>query len=224
MKTKIRILLLFVVAILLLTACRVVVNTDVRADGSGELRTAVVFTAKEKEDFQQKPENQGKGICDGIKSGVPTGATFVEEIREGETYCITERPFASLDELRSFYAGMNQVTVNTLQLEMGKFTLDVEVDLTDNENGGGLENEWNLTLPGGIGENNADRVDAQTLTWVVSPGEKVQLHAESMIGTSSPPPDTSGTRIFIAIGLVLLALIAGLLIVLLVRRTRHKSV
>lgn len=223
MKIKIRIFVLFVFATLLLTACRVVVNTDVKADGSGELRTAVVFTAKEKEDFQQKPENQGKGICDGIQNGVPANAKFVEEIRDGETYCTTERPFASLDELRNFYAGMNQVTVNTLKLEMGKFTLDVEVDLTDNDNGGGLENEWNLTLPGGIGENNADRVNGQTLTWVVSPGEKVQLHAESMVGTTAPPQDTSGIRIMIAIGLVLLALIAVLLILLLVRRSRGKT-
>lgn len=226
MKTKLRSFLFLVVAALLLSACRVVVNTDVRADGSGQLDTAVVFSAKEREDFENKPENQGKGICDGIAKGVSDGATFVEEIREGETYCTTERSFKSLDELRGFYTGMNQVKVNTLQLEMGKLTFDVEVDLTNDDNGGGLENEWNLTLPGGISENNADRVEGQTLVWMVSPGEKAQLHAESMVaGQEQPtPPEATGTGmmvvILIIVGLILVLLVGSLLTYLVMRRSR----
>lgn len=226
MKTKLRSILFFAAAALLLSACRVVVNTDVKADGSGQLDTAVVFTAKEREDFESKPENQGKGICDGIEQGVSDGATFVEEIREGETYCTTERSFKNLDELRSFYTGMNQVKVNTLQLEMGKMTFDVEVDLTNDDNGGGLENEWKLTLPGGISENNADRVEGQTLIWMVSPGEKAQLHAESMVTgqEAATPPEATSTGmlvvILIIVGLILVLLVGTLLTYLVMRRSR----
>lgn len=220
MKTKIRSWLWLVLVGLLLTSCRVVVNTDVKADGSGELRTAVVFTAKEKEEFAQKPENQSKSICDGIKQGVPAGATFVEEIRDEETFCVTERPFKDLAELRQYYASMNQVKVNTLMFEMGKFTMDVDVDLTDKGNGKGLENEWHLTLPGGIGEHNAERVEGQTLVWVVSPGETAHLHAESMVGTTPVSPDTTfnNTLILVVVVLVLVLLAGGILAFILLRR------
>src|SRR5688572_33130726 len=111
MMTKIRSLFLLSVATFLLASCRIVVNTAVNADGSGELRTSVVYSAQEKEDFEKKPENESKGICDNLRKDVPEGATFSEEVRDGETFCTTNRPFRNLGELRTFYAGMSQVTV-----------------------------------------------------------------------------------------------------------------
>ena len=223
MKMKIPSLMLFVVTALLLTACRIVVNTEVKSDGSGKLRTAVVFTAKEKEDFSQKPENQSKTICDGTKQGIPKDATFAEETHDGETFCITERLFRNLNELREFYAGMNQVKVNTLQFEMGRFIMDVELDLTDKENGGGLENEWYLTLPGGIGEQNADRLEGQTLIWVVSPGEKAHLHAESMVELNTTPPEApTNLLVLILVNIFVLVLIGSFIIFLLLRQNRQK--
>jgi hypothetical protein len=224
MKTKIRLLLLLVVAVLLLTACRVVVDTDLKSDGSGKLRNAVVFTAKEKEDFAQKPENNSKSICDSTQKGVPAGATFVEEIHDGETYCITERSFSNLAELRKFYANMSQVRVNTLQFELGKFTLDADVDLTNDDNGGGVVNEWHLTLPGEIGSQNADRVEGQTLVWVISPGQKAHLRAESTVALSPATLGTTGNLVLIlvVVGILVLVLAVSLVVVLLSRRNRQK--
>jgi hypothetical protein len=203
---KIRSLLLLAAAMLLLTSCRIVVNTAVNADGSGELRTSVVYSAQEKEAFEEKPENESKGICDDLKKDVPAGATFNEELTDsGETFCTTNRPFRNLAELRTFYAGMSQVTVNRLDFEFGKFVLDVEVDLSEDEDGASLEHEWGLTLPGEIGTNNADRVAGQTLFWVVSPGEKASLHAESQAGLNPATVGITGTMIAVLI----LALVAA---------------
>jgi hypothetical protein len=224
MRTKIRSLLLLSIVTLFLAACRIVVNTEVKSDGSGQLRTAVVYTAKEKEDFTQKPENKSKSICDGTKKGVPADATFVEEIHDGETYCITERAFNNLDELRKFYANMGQVRVNTLQFELGKFTLDVDVDLTADNNGGGPVNEWHLTLPGEIGVQNADRVEGQTLVWVIQPNQKAHLHAESAVALSPATLGATGNLVLIVVvaGVLALVLLVSLIAVLLSRRNRQK--
>jgi hypothetical protein len=47
---------------------------------------------------------------------------------------------------------------------------------------GGVPNEWRLTVPGALGDHNADRVEGQTLIWNLEPGEKAVLHAESAVG------------------------------------------
>lgn len=224
MKMKVRTLLLLSAATLLLASCRVVVDTNIRPDGSGELRTSVVFSAQEREDFSQKPENEGKGICDNIEKDVPTGAKFVEEIHDGETFCVTERPFSNLADLRTSYVGMQQVTVNTLQLEAGRFTLDLDVDLSDKENGGALSNEWQLTLPGEIGSQNADRVEGQTLIWVISPGEKKNLHAESTGGVvPAAPAPTTNTLILVTLGVLALGFLGGFAAFMLLRRKRNTN-
>lgn len=224
MKMKVRTLLLLSAATLLLASCRIVVDTNVRPDGSGELRTSVVFSEQEREDFSEKPENQGKGICDNIENDVPTGAKFVEEIHDGETFCVTERPFSNLAELRTSYAGMQQVTINTLQLESGRFTVDLDVDLSDKDNGGALSNEWQLTLPGQIGSQNADRVEGQTLIWVIAPGEKKNLHAESEGGVAPVVPDSSNSAlILVAAGILVLGFLIGLAAFTLMRRKRNTN-
>lgn len=225
MKMKVRTLLLLSAAALLLAACRIVVDTNIRPDGSGELRTSVVFSEQEREDFSQKPENEGKGICDNIEKDVPTGAKFVEEIRDGETFCVTERPFSNLAELRTSYAGMSQVTVNTLQLEAGRFTLDLDVDLSDKDNGGALSNEWQLTLPGAVSSQNADRVEGQTLIWEIAPGEKKNLHAESTGGVApaAPANPPTSTVILMAAGVLALGFLGGFTAFMLFRRKRNTN-
>jgi hypothetical protein len=216
MKTKLRSALLLVAAALLLTACRVVVETTIASDGSGELRSAVVFSAQEQAAFAQKPENTSKSICDSLRKDVPADATFAEETRGDETFCITTRTFSSLDKLRKLYTGMSQVTVNQLQFELGKFTLDVDVDLSNPDDAKGAAQEWQLTPPGTIGTNNADRVEGQTLIWAVAPGGKTHLHAESDAGLNPATLGSTGFLILVAILAVLLLAVA--LTALLLRR------
>lgn len=175
-------LIALTVITMLLAACRLVVDTQVNPDGSGVLRRVVIYTAKETENFAQKPENAGKGICDNAASNLPPGSTFTEEKHAGETHCVTERPFANVGELRQFYAGMKEVTVHKMDWEWGRLTYDVEVDLAEDKNA--TSREWRLTLPGTLGKHNADKVEGQTLIWQVDKGEQLRLQAQSTVGLS----------------------------------------
>jgi len=202
MKSNLRLFLELAAAAWLLSACRIVVDTTVNPDGSGELRTAVVYTAEEQENFAKTPGNESKSICDNLKQDAPAGAAFTEEAHGEEAYCVTTRRFANLRELRQFYAAMNNVTVNELQFELGRLTFDVDVDLTEADEGEGIANEWRLTLPGALGQHNADQIEGQTLIWVVSPGQKASLHAESSVGL--------GLTTLGPVGAVILACVCGL--------------
>jgi len=225
MKRKIRLLLLLAATTLLLAACRVVVDTNIASDGSGELRTSIVYTAEEKQDFEQKPESEGKSICDGAKEGVPAGATFVEEVHDGETYCVTERHFNNLAELRNFYSSMDRVTVNTLEFEPDRFVLDIDVDQTDNGDGQGLDNEWRLTLPGNLVAHNATRVEGQTLVWEISAGQESNIRAETQV--QAPPASSSlgmaEILLVLAVGVIIVLALVGVVLIILLLRSRRKA-
>jgi hypothetical protein len=214
LRTNLRLFLELMTVALLLSACRIVVDTKVNPDGSGELRTAVVYTAEEAEGFTQTPGNESKSICENLKNDVPLEATFTEEVHDGETHCVTTRSFTNLRELRTLYAGMGNVTVNELERGLTNFVFDVDVDLTEAQEGEGVASEWRLTLPGTVGEHNADRVEGQTLIWDAASGERTNLHAESAVG-----PDLArlGLVLACACSLVVVSL-AG--VFLLLRRRR----
>jgi len=194
-------------AALILSACRVVVDTTINDNGSGELRSSFVFSGEEKANFEGSPENAGKSVCDNLKQGAQAGTEFVEELRGNETFCTTVRSFANLNELRGFYESMGNVTVKRLKMGFGKFIFDVQVDLTPKNGNEPVPMEWGLKIPGAIGNNNSDAIEGQTLTWNIEPGEIATLHAESSVSIDP--------SIWVMIGLVLLL---GLVSFLLIRR------
>lgn len=167
---------------LLLASCRAAVDTSVNKDGSGELRTSIIFSAEEKQNFENAPQNAGKSICDNLIADAPPDTVFLEETRGEETYCTTLRSFGNIKQLRSLYAGMANVTVNELGLGIGNFTYDVQVDLTPRNGNEAAPHEWRLTVPGTIGTNNADSIENNTLIWNIEPGEIRILQAESSVG------------------------------------------
>ena len=181
-RTPVRAFICLVLVALLLSGCRSVVETLINTDGSGELRSSVVFSAEERANFEASAENARKSICDNLKPETEADIQFVEEVRGDETFCTTVRSFASLAELRGFYGRMGNVEVNALEMLFGTFTFDVQVDSTarnGNEPGSG---EWRLTVPGEIDENNADAVEGQTFIWNVQLGLVRTLHVESVTG------------------------------------------
>ena len=173
-------LVLIVVAVAL-SSCRAVVDTRVEKNGSGELRTSIVFSAEEKQNFDGAPGNAGKNICDNLKGNAPPETVFMEEVKGDETYCTTLHSFHTLKQLRDLYEGMVNVTVNDLRMVLGNFVFNIQVDLTSEENEA-APSEWRLTLPGEIGHNNADRIENNTLVWNIEPGEVRTLEAESAVG------------------------------------------
>jgi hypothetical protein len=174
--------LTIIFAALTLSACRAVVDTTVNKDGSGELRTSVVFSAEEKKNFDSAPNNAGKSICESLQRDVPPEILFIEESKGEETYCTTVRPFQTLRQLRDFYEGMANVTVNDLRIGLGRFRFNVQVDLTPQNANEATPHEWRLTIPGEIRNHNADMIDRNTLVWNIKPGEVRILQAESAVG------------------------------------------
>jgi len=177
--------LVLIIAAMALSSCRSVVDTRLEEDGSGELRTSIVFSAEEKQNFDSAPGNSGKKICDNLKANSPPQTEFVEEAKGDETYCTTLHSFNTLQQLRALYEGMANVTVNDLSMFLGNFEFNIQVDLTSQDGNEAAPSEWRLTLPGEIGENNADVIDSHTLVWSIEPGEVRTLEAES---TMEPGP------------------------------------
>ena len=171
-------LVLIVVAVAL-SSCRSVVDTKVEEDGSGALRTSIVFSAAEKQNFDSAPGNSGKKICDNLKTNSPPQTEFVEEAKGDEVYCTTVHSFNTLQQLHALYGGMANVTVNDLSMFLGNIVFNIQVDLTAQDGNEAAPSEWRLTLPGEIGENNADVIDSNTLIWSIEPGEVRTLEAES---------------------------------------------
>ena len=164
-----------------LSSCRSVVDTKVEEDGSGELRTSIVFSAAEKQNFDSAPGNSGKKICDNLKANSPPQTEFIEETKGDETYCTTVHSFNTLQQLHDLYGGMANVTVNDLSMFLGNFVFNIQVDLMARDGNEAAPSEWRLTLPGEIGENNADMIDSNTLIWSIEPGEVITLEAESAV-------------------------------------------
>jgi len=192
----------------LLAGCRWVVDTTVNPDGSGLLRTAVVYSSEELTAFASAPGNAGRSICDAHRRDAPSGTTFLEEEHTGETSCIVERRFAELKDLAELYRGINGVTVKRLAFQLGRLTFDVEVEHSSGEEDGASD-EWRLTLPGLAEEHNADRTEGRTLVWEIAPGAREELHAVSWVGLDMGTLGPAGSLILLGIiGLAGLGIVA----------------
>lgn len=204
----------------LLSGCNIVVATRVNADGTGELRHEIIYSAEEVQNFAQAPGNEGKSICDNLNEDPPGGvAEFVEEQRGDQTYCVSTQPFGNLNELRARYQAMGGVTVNQLNMAFGRFVFDVDVDTPEADpNSQPVPTEWHVTMPGAIESHNADRVDGQTLVWALGAGEKTAMHAESTGPFGFGAPLVIGAAI---LAFLLVAGIAGGTTMYLARRPRR---
>src|SRR5829696_8684385 len=104
MKSKRLLLLGLLTLTVFLSSCRLVLDTTVHPDGSGELREALVYESEVSKDQLQKLHDESKSICrHETEDSVPEGAKFTEELHNGEIYCVTTWSFANIDELRQFY-------------------------------------------------------------------------------------------------------------------------
>jgi hypothetical protein len=191
-----------------------VVETTIDADGSGELRTAIVYSAEDLANFHGAPGNAGKSLCDQHRQDAPPGSTVSEEEHEGETFCATSRTFANLRELRDLYGRIGGVSVEEMTFNWGVLTLAIEVDVPQGDGGESSGTEWRISMPGDLRAHNAERVDGSTLVWVIEPGEAELLQAESSVGLG---PATLGPSGWLAL-LLLLAAVAGVLTIVVVRR------
>jgi hypothetical protein len=76
--------------------------------------------------------------------------------------------------------------------------------------------QYRLTLPGEIGDNNADMRDGNTLTWNVGFSGKTDMYAESTV-------TSWGAIIGVIVGAVVVVALIALAVILILRRRRRKS-
>jgi hypothetical protein len=191
---------------LLLAACTFQFNTRVEEDGAGALRTEIGF------DFFDQQGLSGLGLspeefCRDLQTGegLPVDAPITVEERGSEVWCIVTFAFQDLAELQEIYANMGGVAVNELTLTDTEFVYDVDLEFTGTEAGDielpeiPITFRWQVTLPGLITDHNADEADGNTLSWEMSLGQAVNVHARSDL-TRQPvapllPGQDGGSRV-----------------------------
>lgn len=190
MKSKMLLLMLCVAAACLLAACQFQAITTIQANGSGELRTEVGFTAEERQNLEKQSGDSGsQDFCNSSKDSA--GVTVTEEQRGDETWCVTTTKFDNLDELQKLYEQKKGLTVNRLEIADNKFYYDIEIDTTSKTSDFSTFNAitWTVTLPGTPSYYNTEQVKGNTVTWTPEPRSgTVNLRAESAVNKSDLPP------------------------------------
>ena len=182
MRRGIKLVGIFFLAALLLSACKAQVGTDVKNDGSGEMQTGIGFTSDEVKTLEGMGASSTDlcSFADQQSGQLPPGTTVKQEQRGDETWCVATVPFADLSALESAYSDMQSITVNQLDLTDDKFVYDITIDMSGGDQVTSLVGlTWTLSVPGRVGNNNADSVKGSTLTWNLKPGGSQTLHAES---------------------------------------------
>ncbi len=225
MKSRTVAWLLLAVGMLFVAGCKVNSLTTIKPDGSGEFRTEMGLTADEVKQFGSLSSGGTDNICSAAtQSGesLPKGTTFQQEQRGSETWCVAVIPFATLDELKQMYGQLSGVTVNQLESKDGQLLYDVSLDLAQEGTAPvPVQATWQVTVPGPVVSNNADKADGSTLTWNLTAGQTVEIKAISSIGGLSMPfafPAWVYAVILSCICLAALVVLAVVAIVLLRRR------
>jgi hypothetical protein len=227
MKTRIGLVILMGFTAWLLAACTVQFGTQVNSGGGGQFRVEMSYTPEEAATLQgMGGDLPGGDLCGAMQAQlntgtVPEGMEYYTEVRGEDTWCGFRLPFATLDELQQAYDDMGFV-VNEMSLSDGNFVYDVSLEDMGTGDLGfvPIQLRWELTVPGIVGDNNADVVEGNTLTWNLATTGQNHLHAES----SQPP-----TWVWWVIGLgltcvaMLLVAATGAGVFFLVRRSMQSS-
>lgn len=194
------------VLVLTLWGCTIQAPTEVAADGSGRYLAELGLTEQDRQlmqsfDFGRGPET---ALCDDFFEQRSAEVSVWQESRSDEIWCVAERSFSSLVELRSIYESEG-LLVRDLRIDQGRFYYELVLDTTQE----GLpiegveafipEMTWRVEAPGRVLESNADRVEGRRLTWLIESGQRSTLRAETAVGSNF-------TWIWLGLGLAVCAL------------------
>ena len=166
---------------ILLSACKVNFITEIDSNGSGKYVQEIGFQGDEAS--MAGLSSAGEDFCASQNDDLPPGTTIRQETRnEGESWCVYETQFASLEELKAIY-GTTDTSVKDISLADGKLTYDITLDLRgDSTIPMGADLTWSVVMPGNIIEHNATMQDGNTLTWKLLGGATNEIHAVSKVG------------------------------------------
>lgn len=216
-------LALLVLAAFLLTACELNGVLQVNPDGSGYYGAVMRYSVEEIQAFMELGgENSGavptdvtnESICQELfgeqvnTGGGTPGPDWQLEYEElnGEAVCTLKATFSSIQEFEQMQGTGANAQINTEELSitfedgylvvdgnvalMGEIPQSTDIPLE-------LISNFVLIVPGSVENNNADLVDGNTLTWILTEGSEGQLkyiHAESApLPTATPSPTPTAT-------------------------------
>jgi hypothetical protein len=181
MKTKkFALLVLFALATLLLTACKVNIVTDIKSDGSGAYIQEIGMATEELSGLGM----DAASFCDEMGKDMPAGISARQETRDKETWCIFETKFESLDKLKNLYSETD-TRINQIAIADGQLIYDITLDMTGDSGdmaGMSLNANWIVKMPGRVIESNATEQSGSTLTWKLQIGKENNIRAVSGLG------------------------------------------
>jgi len=211
---------------LVLSSCTMQVSSTIQPDGSNDLRIEMGFSATDKE-MMGSMGSSTADVCSEMEmdSDLPAGTTFTSEERGDETWCIMTIHYGSLEELRTMLEEGDGITVNRLEILDGKFYYDLSVDMSTEQFSIGdtfpMALKWQVTVPGRVGENNADKVEDKTLTWELPVGEIANIQVESSLSGGGLPEWISWlVPVLMCLCCFGFMVVAGVVIFVLVRRRK----
>lgn len=218
--------LIFLLMCLVLTSCTMQVSSTIRPDGSNDLRIEMGFSAADKE-MMGSMGGSTANVCSEMEgeSDLPAGTTFTSEERGDETWCIMTINYGSLEELQMMLEEGDGITVNRLEILDGKLYYDLSVDMSTEQFTDGdtfpMAMKWQVTVPGRVGENNADEVEGKTLTWELPVGEIANIQVESSLSGGGLPEWISWlVPVLICLCCFGFVVVAAVVIFVLVRRRK----
>jgi hypothetical protein len=211
--------------ILLSTGCKANLITKINDNGSGVFTQEVGFSADEIATLSGLGNETD--ICGNAGSqmeNLPTNPKMRQETRGDETWCISDVPFVSLNELATMYTG-TELLVNDISITDGNIHYDITMDLTSDASQmtGPIQMKWILILPGRVSDHNADEISGSTLTWNLTPGQEINMFAEGSSKGGLSPWWIAGGIGLLCLCILVLVIIAVVVIVVLNRNKKKRS-
>jgi hypothetical protein len=202
--------------------------TVVKADGSAEFHFIFKYSQEQLKEILDAGQVSEDEICEKTFSQTGDAAfSFTQEQHGEEIWCTNVTNLDTLEDLSDkLKDDFNSLTVNRLEIKDGKFYLDLswsEFPCTTPDPSQ-FTCEWAVEAPGKVGNNNATRVEGNTITWDLSvSGTPRRFKAESATGGGFDPT--------LAIVLVLLScgcctvllLVAGIILFFILRKRKQSS-
>ena len=217
--------LLIGAAVLLLAACSMDTHTKFDTTQSGTMDIVWTTTAEEAQMLQSLGSGTVEDMCNEMKSdlgsdGENITVTFSTD-DNGNNICTLSGAFANLQELQDMYG--EDITVNRLGEEDGKFYYDITYAASDETSGMGdyaLTLHWRVTMPGKVLEHNGDSIEGNTVTWTISGSGSRHLTAVSKVGGFNLDAKMLGL-VALCLCLPLLLIIVGVIVWLVVRKKKR---
>jgi hypothetical protein len=161
-------------------------TTTIQSDISGDIKIEAILSPDLVALLNSVSETDyGEEFCSTLESGLSLFHYTLTTENNG-VQCTAVESFENQKELENLmgYKGLG-VDIQRLEVKDGRLYYSVRINMSEMESSPyfTVEIYWVLALPGKIGENNADTVNGNTLTWDLSgsPGW-TSMTAESSIG------------------------------------------